>query len=604
MTAQQKKKMAEFYRACQEKGYTDMSDEAQSLKAKVIAMDLGLNYGNIAEFYAKAEACYQETEADKEAKEAAAREKAEKEAQEGELLLTIRDGTDKHISVYLLPDGSQYSRYNGGAKVRHLPTLKVEKGGTLSYTYHPSEAVYTGVTVGGVTTGGVSYTKEGYSAQTHSSNTGYIRASLGTTPFTVQDVVLSEYMQTRFRRDPGYIKFCDKNGIISCKRHVTAGSITSSLVGGMSMSSAMSAMSEALDKTRLPYSTCTDICSVLHRMIRAQFPPTDEEYYQKACALEKQAQTRTEAKDKAADLEAAKRIFERISDYKDADARAKKISAEYEEALQKSKEQKVLEREKAQKRNKKLFIILGAAAAVIAAAILIFVFAIMPAQAKSEYRAAFTGLNEGDTFTFGHYEQDNDLNNGKEPITWIVLKKENGRMLVISESVLDLQTYMEEESYFENDWEHSRLRKWLNGTFRNSAFSGKENSLIERSTADAYVVPSDVGKHGVYSGKDTKDKIFLLSVKEYEQYMTPAPCEQTAYQEALIQKIKDDKYGTLRESSGWWLRTTGDYCTYYVDYDKGELHEGDTINYQSTGRTKHFCRGVRPAMWIDVSWLG
>ena len=35
--------MAQFYNECQNKGYTDMQDETQSLKAKVIAMDLGLN---------------------------------------------------------------------------------------------------------------------------------------------------------------------------------------------------------------------------------------------------------------------------------------------------------------------------------------------------------------------------------------------------------------------------------------------------------------------------------------------------------------------------------------------------------------------------------
>ena len=43
--------MAQFYEQCKNKGYTNMRDDTQSLKAKVIATDLGLRYGNIVEFY-------------------------------------------------------------------------------------------------------------------------------------------------------------------------------------------------------------------------------------------------------------------------------------------------------------------------------------------------------------------------------------------------------------------------------------------------------------------------------------------------------------------------------------------------------------------------
>ena len=36
------------------KGYTDMRDPTQSLKAKVIATDMKLNYGDIVKFFEKA----------------------------------------------------------------------------------------------------------------------------------------------------------------------------------------------------------------------------------------------------------------------------------------------------------------------------------------------------------------------------------------------------------------------------------------------------------------------------------------------------------------------------------------------------------------------
>ena len=73
--------MAQFYAKCQQKGYTDMTDDTQSLKAKVIATDLKLNYGNIVSFYEKAKSCYEQVQKEKAEAEA---EAAEKEAKEEE----------------------------------------------------------------------------------------------------------------------------------------------------------------------------------------------------------------------------------------------------------------------------------------------------------------------------------------------------------------------------------------------------------------------------------------------------------------------------------------------------------------------------------------
>lgn len=47
-------KLLEFYSECQRNGYTDMKDKTQSLKAKVIAADLGLNYSKIGALYDEA----------------------------------------------------------------------------------------------------------------------------------------------------------------------------------------------------------------------------------------------------------------------------------------------------------------------------------------------------------------------------------------------------------------------------------------------------------------------------------------------------------------------------------------------------------------------
>lgn len=47
--------------------------------------------------------------------------------------------------------------------------------------------------------------------------------------------------------------------------------------------------------------------------------------------------------------------------------------------------------------------------------------------------------------TFGHYEQDNDTDNGPEPIEWIILTQFGNRALLLSRDCLDAQ-------YFNDDF--------------------------------------------------------------------------------------------------------------------------------------------------------
>lgn len=50
-------------------------------------------------------------------------------------------------------------------------------------------------------------------------------------------------------------------------------------------------------------------------------------------------------------------------------------------------------------------------------------------------------LKVGDQIEFGSYEQDNDTDNGAEPILWDVIGQNNGRYLLISHYVLDYMAY-------------------------------------------------------------------------------------------------------------------------------------------------------------------
>ena len=82
----------------------------------------------------------------------------------------------------------------------------------------------------------------------------------------------------------------------------------------------------------------------------------------------------------------------------------------------------------------------------------------------------------GNIVRYGHYEQDNDLNNGKEEIEWVVLAVLDRKSLLISKYGLDARPY--NLSFKAIKWETCSLRRWLNNDFFKTAFTLKEQSAI------------------------------------------------------------------------------------------------------------------------------
>ena len=199
----------------------------------------------------------------------------------------------------------------------------------------------------------------------------------------------------------------------------------------------------------------------------------------------------------------------------------------------------------------------------------------------------------GDIVYFGKYEQDNDASNGAEDIEWIVLTKKEDSYLVISKYALDCKQYNETNESV--TWQTSSLRNWLNNDFLNKAFTKEEINQIPtvRVTADENPCLS------TNPGVATSDKIFLLSIKEAEQFFATDKeriCIPTAYAKArgaatysILQYIfSSDKYPCW----GWWLRSPGwdQAHAAYVNYDGGVFKFGNCVNYDNVS--------VRPALWI------
>lgn len=185
----------------------------------------------------------------------------------------------------------------------------------------------------------------------------------------------------------------------------------------------------------------------------------------------------------------------------------------------------------------------------------------------------------GSYVLFGSYEQDNDTANGKEDIEWLVLAKEDGRVLLISGVALDYQPY--NTIYASVTWENCSLRTWLNGPFLNIAFSGSERAMIPGVTVSA---DED-------SGDGTTDQVFLLSITEANKYFSSdsaRQCRGTAYCYAKAA----DKAGN--EKCGWWLRSHGgnSYASAYVRSGGSVSSEGRNVRSDDIA--------VRPALWIDL----
>ena len=136
-----------------------------------------------------------------------------------------------------------------------------------------------------------------------------------------------------------------------------------------------------------------------------------------------------------------------------------------------------------------------------------------------------------DLVEFGKYEQDNNKENGKETIEWIVLAKEDNKILVVSRKGLDNVKYSDSDAKSDIEaitWKDSTIRTWLNSTFVNDAFSAEEKNKL----SDTTVVAEDNKTHSTDAGEDTTDKVFLLSVSEANKYFkdnNDRKCSATKY---------------------------------------------------------------------------
>lgn len=196
-----------------------------------------------------------------------------------------------------------------------------------------------------------------------------------------------------------------------------------------------------------------------------------------------------------------------------------------------------------------------------------------------------TELLDIETIEFGSYPQDS--NGAKKPIEWIVLEKQENKVLVISKYGLEYKSYNDKDE--DITWENCTLRRWLNEEFIETAFSEDEKEMVEKTS----LRNADNNWYGTDGGKDTVDRVFLLSIDEVRKYFSSWDariCKPSEY--AKSQHIRC--YTKYREGAcSWWLRSPGDDHKCAATIQKNGVGE----NFGG-GCVDGVFNAIRPALWI------
>ena len=260
----------------------------------------------------------------------------------------------------------------------------------------------------------------------------------------------------------------------------------------------------------------------------------------------------------------------------------------------------------------------------------------------TSYRPSFTG--ENNSSTDNGYQDDYGYETSTvywfryDPIKWRILSEENGKTLILCEMIIDGQDYyynddhgstrertavenyndeyyaengiVLDEYVYENNYQYSTIRKWLNETFYNTAFTSLQKALIQTTTVDNSARSTNPNNNETefnsgnnqYACSNTEDKIFLLSMQEVtnsaygfssdrEEYDTARKKQTTEY--AQCQGAWTDKDTGI---GYWWLRSP-----YYGDHNYPVLVNSSGYAPFPQG-TYYTDSGVVPALTIQLQY--
>lgn len=197
----------------------------------------------------------------------------------------------------------------------------------------------------------------------------------------------------------------------------------------------------------------------------------------------------------------------------------------------------------------------------------------------NEFYAKWSVFPNAETVYFGRYEQDGNIENGFEPIEWLILDQTENEYLILSKYVIDARRFNEFDCRG-NVWADSSIRLWLNDSFYHNAFSEEEKkSIIQKYLTDV----------------DTSDKIFLLSFDEMNLFLY----ENLFYGYCTNYAIGNGVYLGCESDNGWgawwWLRGGSEK----VDRYHNNFIQGGAPGSYSEDTDGCGFSGVRPALGVS-----
>ncbi|MBO7303524.1 MAG: hypothetical protein J6U68_05005 [Clostridia bacterium] len=192
-----------------------------------------------------------------------------------------------------------------------------------------------------------------------------------------------------------------------------------------------------------------------------------------------------------------------------------------------------------------------------------------------------------------------------EPLSWVIMSKdeETNTALVVCERIIDAQAYQDGTTEAHaNNYAYSTIRKWLNETFYNTAFSDTEKASILSTEVDNSAKSTGYATSD-YACDKTNDKVFLLSVAEsvnkgygfsesFHEYDSLRRKKTTDYA-----KAQGAYTSTSTDSQGngwWWLRSPRNDNALNA---RGVYYDGYVSGNRAVNRTD--C-GVVPAIRVKL----
>ena len=233
----------------------------------------------------------------------------------------------------------------------------------------------------------------------------------------------------------------------------------------------------------------------------------------------------------------------------------------------------------------------------------------------TKYRPYFTSCSATEDKTWqkdNGYEVNTQYWFKYDSIYWQVLSydKATGNAVVLSKDIIDSQQYynnynertIDGKTVYPNNYEHSDIRVWLNGTFYDGAFTDAEKNVIIGTTLDNSAYDEDYSQ---YDSNSTTDKVWLLSYDEAHNADYGFDMEHWSVSETRM--AQGSKYtlcqglwrDTSKDYSIWRLRSAGNY-TYYAC---NVIDNGYVSISNDTFVINHTSLGVRPALKINLMSL-